>query len=80
MVFWAFHVVILAALDRPDEQQPSRCACAKREEYEDKDAPHQGVLARREFPTTVRELKAMAAAAMIGCSTPATATGIMMML
>lgn len=39
-------------------------------------APNQDLLARRELPTTVRELRAMAAAATMGWSSPASARGM----
>ena len=74
-ILGAFNVVVLSALDRPEEEQPAGGADAEHEEYQEVGAPHHGTLARREFPTTLKELNAMEPAATIGCSRPAIARG-----
>ena len=77
-VLGALHVVVLIALHRPQEQQPGGESQCQRHEDEQERGPHGYFPPRRsrsEFPTTSKELPAMNAAAAIGWSFPATASG-----
>jgi len=76
-VLWPFDIIILTALDRPEEEHPSRESRCQRQKDQEEHAPRHDVnLARMELATTESELNAMAAAAMTGCMTPRIARGI----
>lgn len=75
-----FDIIVLPALDRPEEKHPSGEAQAQHEEDQEKHAVHQRNLARNEFPTTESELNTMAPAAMMGCKMPSIARGMKTML
>ncbi len=66
-VFRTLDIVKLPAFHRPDEKKPAGNTRANHEENQKKSAPHSDYpRARREFPTTLRELRTMASAATMG--------------
>jgi hypothetical protein len=72
-------VVVLIALHRPEEEEPGGESKRQRHGDQEDRRPHgyrPPPRSRSEFPTTRRELPAMKAAAAIGWSFPATASGI----
>ena len=79
-MLWSLDIIELAGLCRPDEDEPCGKADEEHENDECDDCPeHENqpfYLSLSEFITTVTELIAMAAAATIGLTTPAMASGI----